>query len=317
MPDRTAIEWTDATWNPLIGCAKISPGCKHCYAEVFAERFRGVRGHRYEHGFDLRLTPETLDLPLRWTRPRLVFVNSMSDLFQAGVPDEYIDRVYDVMERATQHTFQVLTKRPDRMAAHLEQRARPPLANVWHGMSIESEPTAQARTAFLSRIRRWSTITFVSAEPLLGHIPTLGFSLGVVYDGERWKRRLHSDVDWLIVGGESGLGARPMHPRWARRLRDQAEAAGVAFHFKQWGQYRPIGPLYDHEGAVPDRVLHEAAELGNRVVVVDTNGTIWNEREAQPPGKANPYYMARVTRKADAGRLLDRREWNGMPTRSA
>ncbi|HVT08678.1 MAG TPA: phage Gp37/Gp68 family protein [Polyangia bacterium] len=217
MSDGSAIEWTEATWNPVRGCTKVSAGCKHCYAEVFSERFRGVPGHPFEQGFDLRLVPEALDLPRRWRRGRLVFVNSMSDLFQDEVPLEFIQQVFAVMAECRQHQFQVLTKRADRLAILAPKLDWAP--NVWMGVSVESE-------AFVKRVQLLqevpAAIRFVSAEPLLGPIAELPLD------------RIH----WVIVGGESGPRARPMSADWVRSLRNQCQSAGVAFFFKQWGGIR-------------------------------------------------------------------------------
>lgn len=216
MSATSAIEWTDATWNPLRGCTKVSPGCKHCYAETLAERFRGVPGHPFEQGFDLRLVPEALELPLRWRTPRRIFVNSMSDLFHEDVPEAYIGRVFDVMRRARhQAAFQVLTKRSARLRSLAPQLPWP--GNVWIGVSVESE-------SYTSRIDDLVTVgdaavRFLSVEPLLGPIPALP---------------LHG-IDWVIVGGESGRRARPMNPEWVLDIRDQCGRAGVPFFFKQWG----------------------------------------------------------------------------------
>lgn len=217
MADRSAIEWTDATWNPVRGCTKISPGCKHCYAETFAERFRGVPGHPFEHGFELRLVEEALALPLRWKASRRVFVNSMSDLFHEDVPEDYILRVFDVMKQASQHQFQVLTKRATRMAQIADRLVIP--ANVWMGVSVEN----QAYTGRIDELRRVrSRIRFLSIEPLLGPIKDLRL------DG----------IQWVIVGGESGPRARSMETEWVISLRDQCIAAKVPFFFKQWGGVR-------------------------------------------------------------------------------
>ncbi len=214
MSDRSAIEWTHATWNPVRGCTKISPGCKHCYAETFAERFRGVPGHPFEHGFDLRLVPPALELPLRWRKSRLVFVNSMSDLFHEEVSDSYIERVFGVMQAATQHQFQVLTKRAERMAAFADRHAIP--ANVWMGVSVESA-AYRSRISLLRRVP--ALVRFLSLEPLIGAPGRLNL------------RGIH----WVIVGGESGAGAREMKPEWVRDVRQQCRDAGVPFFFKQWG----------------------------------------------------------------------------------
>jgi protein gp37 len=260
--DKSGIEWTDATWNPTTGCDRISPGCDHCYALTMAARLKGMGSAKYQAdgnprtsgpGFALTEHPSTLDQPLRWARPRRIFVNSMSDLFHDDVSDEFIARVFSVMAAAPQHTFQVLTKRPQRMArllggdggAGLQRllenlvvdvggaalrlyEAEWPLPNVWLGTSIENR-----RYAFRADHLRATpaAVRFVSCEPLLGPLPHLDLV----------------DIDWVIVGGESGPGARPMHPDWVRDLRDQANAAGAAFHFKQWGSHDQHGtPMTKH-----------------------------------------------------------------------
>jgi protein gp37 len=219
MSSTSTIEWTEATWNPVTGCTKVSPGCAHCYAETFAERFRGVPGHPYEQGFDLKLWRERLRLPLQWKRPRTIFVNSMSDLFHADVPDEFIVEVFDVMARAEWHTFQVLTKRPERVASLSDRLPWAP--NIWMGTSVEN----QRFTSRIAQLRRTAAhVKFLSCEPLLGPL------------------QLKLDkIDWVIVGGESGPGARPMRADWARDIRAQCEAAGVAFFFKQWGAHNEKG----------------------------------------------------------------------------
>ncbi|RKH38094.1 DUF5131 family protein [Corallococcus sicarius] len=222
MADNSKIEWTDATWNPVRGCVKLSPGCKHCYAETFAERFRGVLGHPYTQGFDLRLIPGKLAEPLRWKASKRVFVNSMSDLFLDGVPEAYIETVARVMALADWHTFQVLTKRSERMQQLLSTRlafaAR--LPNVWWGVSVEDRryglPRVEHLRAAPARTR------FLSVEPLLEDLGRVDFT----------------GVDGVIVGGESGAKARPLDPAWVRSLREQCDAAGVAFFFKQWGGVR-------------------------------------------------------------------------------
>lgn len=213
------IEWTDATWNPVRGCLKVSPGCRHCYAETFAERFRGVPGHPYERGFDPRLVPEKLSEPLRWRQPKVVFVNSMSDLFQDDLPDAYVVAVAKVMELAHWHTFQVLTKRAERMRRLLSGKLRfaAALPNVWWGVSVEDKRFGVPRIAELRAAQ--ARVRFLSIEPLL----------------EAPGRLNLTGVGWVIVGGESGPGARPMRESWAISLRDQCERAGVPFFFKQWG----------------------------------------------------------------------------------
>jgi protein gp37 len=219
---KTAIEWTDVTWNPVTGCTKISAGCDNCYAERFSERFRGVAGHPFERGFDLTLRPERLEQPLHWQQPRMVFVNSMSDLFHKEVPFEFVDRVFDTMERADWHTFQVLTKRSSRLRTYINRRyptgAAP--AHIWLGTSVE-DGSKKSRIRHLQETR--AVVRFLSIEPLIGPIGQVDL------DGVRW----------VIVGGESGPAARPMLIEWARQVRDQCRAAKVAFFFKQWGGLRP------------------------------------------------------------------------------
>ncbi len=222
MSANSAIEWTDATWNPVRGCTKISPGCAHCYAEVFAERFRGVPGHPYEQGFDLRFVPEKLAEPLRWPVPKMVFVNSMSDLFHEDVPLDYIRRVVQVMDRANWHTYQVLTKRSDRLRALLQNELRwaAQLPHIWWGVSVENRQHGLPRLEDLRNTP--AAVRFLSVEPLLEDLGTINL------DG----------IHWVIVGGESGHGARPMDPAWVLRLRDQCHVAGIPFFFKQWGGVR-------------------------------------------------------------------------------
>ena len=216
---RSKIEWTDATWNPVTGCTQISPGCAHCYAKTFAERFRGVPGHPYERGFDLKRRPERLDQPLRWQKPRTIFVNSMSDLFHEAVPDEYIHEVFEVMAAADQHRYQVLTKRAERLAQLAPSLPWPD--HVWMGVSVEN----QRWTSRIAPLRGTpAAIKFLSCEPLLG-------PLELDLDG----------IDWVIAGGESGPGARPMHPDWVRGIRDQCIASETPFFFKQWGAHNRQG----------------------------------------------------------------------------
>lgn len=210
----TKIEWTDATWNPVRGCNKISPGCKHCYAERFAERFRGVLGHPFEQGFDLRLVHEKLDEPLRVKKPQRIFVNSVSDLFHEGVPVEYIRQVFDVMNKANWHEYQVLTKRADRLQDLNSLIKWAP--HIWMGVSVENSDYV-SRIDHLRRTNAY--VKFLSIEPLLGPIRKLD---------------LHG-IDWVIVGGESGPGARPMEKEWVIDIRDQCVRSDVAFFFKQWG----------------------------------------------------------------------------------
>ncbi|MEZ4503145.1 MAG: phage Gp37/Gp68 family protein [Dehalococcoidia bacterium] len=219
VSDRSAIEWTEATWNPVTGCTVVSPGCAHCYAKTFAERFRGVPGHPYEYGFDMQLRPERLKQPMLWKKPRMIFVNSMSDLFHETVPLRYIQDVFDVMERARHHTFQVLTKRAWRAAELAEELPWP--ENVWMGVSVEN----QRWTSRVDELRAIpAAVRFLSCEPLLG---PLSLDLGGIH--------------WVILGGESGPRARPMRMEWAKAVRDQCLAADVPFFFKQWGAHDAAG----------------------------------------------------------------------------
>lgn len=310
MADNTGIEWTDATWNPVTGCTKVSAGCDHCYAETFAERFRGTPGNYYERGFDLQLRPEKLEQPLRWRRPRRIFVNSMSDLFHDQVPDDYIARVFAVMAYAHWHTFQLLTKRHSRMrsllsserfvdlfdiefcklpdwaprwpdpddAGHLMDG---PLSNVWLGVSTENQQWADIRIPAL--LDTPAAVRFVSAEPLLGPIdlrPEWGYGPG---------------IDWIIVGGESGRGARPMHPEWARALRDQRSVVGAAYLFKQWGEWAPV--LLDRRETDHD---------------VRYDGYRWPISEPHGAEDGTEVVMRRVGKRR-AGRELDGRTWDQYP----
>ena len=222
MSLQSSIEWTDATWNPVRGCTKISPGCKHCYAETFAERFRGVKGHPYEQGFDLRLVPEKLAEPLRWRTPKMIFVNSMSDLFHDQVPDEYVVAVARVMTTARWHTYQVLTKRSDRLRQLLNSKlsfaAQQP--HIWWGVSVEDKKYGVPRIEHLQQAQ--AAIRFLSVEPLLEDLGKLNLK----------------GIDWMIVGGESGPGARPMKKDWVLALRNQCKKNRVPFFFKQWGGVR-------------------------------------------------------------------------------
>jgi len=217
VSEASSIEWTDSTWNPVTGCTKVSQGCKHCYAQRFAERFRGVPGHPYEQGFDLKLWPERLDLPLEWKEPRRVFVNSMSDLYHPGVPKAFIERVFRTMRQARWHSFQVLTKRAARLAEIGEEL--PWSRNIWQGVSVEDERVVE-RISLLRRVP--AQVRFLSLEPLIG--PLDGLDL--------------TGIHWVIVGGESGPGARPMKKEWVVRIRNQCRRQAVPFFFKQWGGVR-------------------------------------------------------------------------------
>lgn len=277
MSDKTGIEWTDATWNPVTGCAKVSAGCKHCSAERDWARLSANQKTRYYgRAFaDVQCHPDVLDLPMRWTKPRRIFVNSMSDLFHHDVPSDFIMAVFCTMAQATQHSFQILTKRPERMRDLLSLWARtlifpaePPTAilpNVWMGVSVEDQDTANERIPLL--LQTPAAVRWISAEPLLGPVLLDGSDFNVEALAGWYSR-----VDWVVAGGESGPRARPMHTDWARSLRDQCAEAGVPFLFKQWGEWAP-----------------DAANTG-----------------------AGNGLMTRVGKKL-AGRLLDGVEHNGYP----
>jgi protein gp37 len=222
MASSTAIEWTDATWNPITGCTKISAGCDNCYATRFSERFRGVPGHPFATGFDLTLRPERLLQPLGWKTPRMIFVNSMSDLFHKEIPKTYITSVFDTMERANWHIYQVLTKRSSLLQKFINERykTRPAPAHIWLGVSVENQQ-ATSRIAHLQKAN--ASIRFLSVEPLISPVGKLNLK----------------GIDWVIVGGESGPRARPMDARWAIDVRNQCSKAKVAFFFKQWGGRSP------------------------------------------------------------------------------
>ena len=222
MALKSSIEWTDATWNPVTGCTKISPGCDHCYAERFSERFRNVPKHPFSTGFDLTLRPERLDQPLGWKKPRMIFVNSMSDLFHKKIPREHIDRVFGTMEAADWHIYQVLTKRSSLMRKYVNERytnsKAPP--HIWLGVSIENK-TALTRLRHLKETK--ANVRFISFEPLLESLGPLDLE----------------GVQWVIVGGESGPRARPIDADWVREIRSQCRMHAVAFFFKQWGGKTP------------------------------------------------------------------------------
>jgi protein gp37 len=286
MSAQTSIEWTatvhpdgsvtpGSTWNPVRGCVKVSPGCAHCYAETFAERFRGVKGHPYEQGFDVRLVPEKLDEPLHWKKPRRVFVNSMSDLFQDGVPAEYIDRVFAVMALAPQHTFQVLTKRAERMQKYLTDamdadditvakfeitgetwdfcnspRVTLPLPNVWLGVSVENQHFADERIPLL--LQTPAAVRFISAEPLLEPVNVgLYLSRDGMFPMPGFRDPLPG-LNWVIVGGESSPSARLFNVEWARSIIAQCKAAGVPCFVKQLGRHP-----YDNRSSVPEAPPYE------------------------------------------------------------
>ncbi|MFF7858965.1 DUF5131 family protein [Streptomyces sp. NPDC007904] len=331
MADTTAIEWTDATWNPVTGCTKVSDGCMNCYAETFAERWRGTHGHHFRGGFDITLRPERLTLPRKWTKPLRVFVDSMSDLFHQDVPDAYIAQVWAVMALAPQHTFQVLTKRHARMKALLSRPSfwhqvaeqgrehfagcqqdwlavgamlgGKPLPHVWLGVSVEDQKWADIRIPTL--LQTPAAMRFLSCEPLLGPIDLKqaviplgserghGLTASYVHAGGCCRHRFHG-IDWVIAGGESGPGARPVHPRWLRDLRDQCAWAGVPFFLKQWGAYAPEA--------------HGHAR--GRIALIDAQGRTWDVKDTSAAPDA--VRMRRVGKK-HAGRLLDGRCHDAAP----
>jgi protein gp37 len=377
LGDKTGIQWTDATWNPTVGCSVLSPGCKRCYAMRMAARIEamgGVGGARYAGltiptkagpiwNGTVRLAEDALSLPLRWTKPRMIFVNSMSDLFHESLPDEAIDRVFAVMALAPQHTFQILTKRAERMRDYVETMERCfhgspetfarrwgqaavdvtyspcaagaiedvafPLPNVWLGVSVEDQPNADERIPDL--LATPAAVRFLSCEPLLGPVdltrwtanlcpnclhpecsPTLRADSAEVFSrcGSFVMETPRSLIDWVIVGGESGPGARPMHPDWARSLRDRCAAAEVPFFFKQWGEWAPgeafgaieDGPVMTRTGDVRDWMKRYVicADRADRL-----DGHSFTEHATD--------LVYRVG-KHRAGRLLDGVEHNGAPT---
>jgi len=256
MSEHSEIEWTDATWNPIRGCTKITPGCDHCYAETFAERFRGVQGHPYEQGFDLRLVPGKLAEPLRWKTPKAIFVNSMSDLFHKDVPEEYAEAVCRVMERANWHTYQVLTKRSSLMRDMLETRLQfaAGLRHIWWGVSVEDRAHGLVRVGHLQQAP--AAVRFLSIEPLLEDLGEINLE----------------GIHWVIVGGESGHGARPMRKEWVLSIRDQCERAQVPFFFKQWGGVQKSkagreldGRTYD---GLPARAVLPVLETARRMAAI-------------------------------------------------
>ncbi|KXG42850.1 DUF5131 family protein [Tepidibacillus decaturensis] len=236
MAGSSSIEWTEATWNPVTGCTKISEGCRHCYAERMAKRLYMMDNHRYKNGFNVTLHYDLIDLPLKWKKPKRIFVNSMSDLFHDDVPFEFILKVFQTMEKASWHTFQVLTKRSERLLELAPLLPWP--SNVWMGVSVEDERVIER----IDHLRNTpAQVKFLSCEPLIGPLNNLNLD----------------NIHWIIVGGESGPGARPMKAEWVRSIRDQAHNQGVAFFFKQWGgvQKHRNGRLLD------DRVWNEYPQL--------------------------------------------------------
>ncbi len=254
MPQLSKIEWTDYTWNPVTGCRKISPACKNCYAERFAERFRGVSNHPFEQGFDVKLWPERLEIPLKWRKPKRVFVNSMSDLFLEEVPGAFIEGVIRTMEKANWHRFQVLTKRPKRMVKWINDwigKKNDWPGNVWLGVSIESQDYMW-RIDYLRQTP--ATVRFISFEPLLDRI--------------RLKSNFLDAIHWVIIGGESGENARPMRRGWVEEIYTAAKKADIPFFFKQWGTYNEAG-------------LKVGKKSAGRIF----KGRIWDETPSWKPPK--------------------------------
>jgi len=354
MADKTGIQWTDATWNPLSGCERISPGCANCYAKTLHDKRHNavLRGTgkmlpmQYHTPFEVvKLHEDRLDQPLRWKRPRRIFVNSMSDLFHEDVPDAFIDKVFAVMALAPQHTFQILTKRAERMRDYIlgapqstdrgwdvmawasEELGRDaalvdviasmwnkPLPNVWLGVSVENQRFADERIPLL--LQTPAAVRFISAEPLLGPVDLTGLHVGGEYalfdNALNGTHRSESGpqiptaagrLDWVIVGGESGPGARPMHPEWARSLRDQCAAAGVNFFFKQWGEWAP--------GECGDFAVTRTEQTATL-----TNG-VWHFDQLTPRQSEELHVDDEPTLyrlgKKSAGRLLDGQEWSQFP----
>jgi protein gp37 len=327
MSDNSKIEWTDASWNPVTGCTKVSPGCDHCYAETFAERWRGTPGHHFENGFDVTLRRDRLLQPKQWKRPRRIFVNSTSDVFHEAVPDDYILQMFAVMAVSEQHQFQVLTKRHGRMRSLLNRpkfaddvwalvwqldgglawRKRYwPLRNVWLGVSVEDQHWADIRIPAL--LDTPAAVRFLSCEPLLGRVhlgmcdwvpPGVGDYPGVhnPLTGEWWpceagdyareyEGRITElpRIDWVIVGGESGPKARPMHPDWARSIRDECRFAEVPFFFKQWGEWRPLAGnecAFAGDEFYPGRFDGPMARrVGKKAAGHELDGQVWQQYPA-------------------------------------
>lgn len=306
MGEKSAIAWTDATWNPVTGCTKVSPGCKNCYAEPMAKRLkRMVPEKKYRNEFKITCHPESLNEPLKWKKPQKIFVCSMGDLFHEDVPDSFLIDVFNVMAEAKHHTFQVLTKRPERMLDFILGTSgaganNEPLPNVWLGVTAENQEQADKRIPLL--LQTPAAVRFVSIEPMLGGIEVINgkanrWSVPTQADSEgrgiEWTDpgEKYLPLDWVIVGGESGPGARPMHPDWVRSLRDQCKAAGVPFFFKQWGEW-----------------ITEEIE-GNSFELKDL-------KHNQQIGKGmKAHTMSLYTRvgKAKAGSLLDGKEYKEVP----
>lgn len=333
----TKIEWTDATWNPVRGCSRVSDGCRNCYAETIAKRFGGpnqpyegllAKGGQWNG--NVSLIQSQLETPFRWRRPRRVFVNSTSDLFHENVPDWFIDRVFAVMLVCPHHQFQILTKRPQRMQLYLADRNIGsriyqqldtflrnvpmtftwPLPNVWLGTSIEDQATAEERIPHL--LATPAAVRFISAEPLLGpvELQRSRHFLRCAHGHKGTARATYGCnpvLDWVIVGGESGPNARPMHPDWARSLRDQCTAAAAPFFFKQWGEWIP----YEPDAQPPFFNSQHGDQIdGHQLPDADDHGPEWDM-----DGGAD--WIFRRVGKKKAGRILDGRTWDEYPETQA
>ena len=352
MSAASTIEWTDATWNPVRGCALVSPGCTNCYAMRQAHRASGP-GRAYEGLTQIskagpvwtgkvRTVPELLAQPLHWQRPRRIFVNSMSDLFHEDVPLDFIAEVWAIMALSHQHTFQILTKRAARMLAilaapmfrervaeHLLRLNRPldynghwPLKRVWLGVSVEDQRRADERIPLL--LQTPAAVRWISAEPLLGSVTLLEHLYRNLqptpetrtHNGKRQMKMTHNgrrgDLHWVVAGGESGPGARPMHPDWVRSLRDQCAAAGVPFFFKQWGAYAPLFPQYHDEYRLEDNDDGCTGRDFPDEGVLYRTGYFYDGLEHQPHTGVGAYWIARVGKRA-AGRQLDGRTHDEYP----
>lgn len=350
MADKSKIEWTDATWNPITGCTKVSEGCRNCYAQTFAERFRGTPGHYFEDGFDITLRPDKLSLPMKWRRPKFIFVNSMSDLFHEQIPDAYIDEVFGIMlacEVLDDHknTFQILTKRPERMHRYLTQRSPQelfsawalsanalvrvdggdgpfseavatdsferfwPLPNVWLGVSVENQQAADERVPLL--LQTPASMRFLSCEPLLGSVELTRLGTDKAYNINALNGVMRANesntlnpeplmtiekIDWVIVGGESGAYARPMHPTWVRSLRDQCVETGVPFFFKGWGEWMPVDEPWKG-GSTKDLRANEQ----------------WLNADGGQGFHGTGVWRTRRNGKRNAGFMLDGRTWYEYP----
>jgi len=318
----TKIEWVrnpdgtkGETWNPITGCTKVSPGCKNCYAERMAKRLAGRYGYPEQpHQFDVTPHYDKMDLPLRWKKPRMVFVCSMGDLFHKDIPMRFISQVFELMSQARQHTFQVLTKRPERaLEFYLWAKKIDGWAfgypNVWLGTSVENQAAADERIPLL--LQTPAAVRFVSCEPLLGYVEPcnilkdglkINSLTGETGTREGWPGKDTGRLNWIICGGESGPGARPMHPDWARGLRDQCQQAGVPFFFKQWGRW-----IDYHNAPAETRIAIDRGAYQEMLVSYHNADIVWRE-----PSEHQNGWVYAAGKKA-AGRLLDGRTWSEMP----